>query len=293
MRPCAGTTSKRLASVAEMGKDALTARSNGAGLPQDDSAAAKPSAIRVRNRLFIKYVGLFVTVVVLALASSGMFDVYFYYREHKASLIRIQREQARGGGGQDRPVHQGDREPARLDHAAAVVGRLDRAAPVRRAAAAAPGAGDHRAGAARRDRQGAAARLAARHGRGRQRDRLLQGAEVHRGGGQQGLLRPGLFPPRIRALHDAGDRRHAARCRRERRGGQSQADLGRGLADQGRRARPCLCGRRAGPPDRASRTSAWCCATPTCRSSRRCARARRRRSASRSRRPRTSRAARC
>src|SRR2546430_8019700 len=39
---------------------------------------------------------------------------------------------ARAGGSrrrQDRPVHQGDREPARLDHAAAVVGGLDRAAP--------------------------------------------------------------------------------------------------------------------------------------------------------------------
>ena len=47
-----------------------------------------------RNRLFIKYVGLFVAVVVLALLMNGIFDVVFYYHEHKASLIRIQREQA-------------------------------------------------------------------------------------------------------------------------------------------------------------------------------------------------------
>src|SRR5919199_399252 len=61
---------------------------------RDDSVAPRAGESRIRNRLFIKYVGLFVTVVVLALASSGMFDVYFYYNEHKAALIRIQREQA-------------------------------------------------------------------------------------------------------------------------------------------------------------------------------------------------------
>jgi signal transduction histidine kinase len=44
--------------------------------------------------LFTKYVALFVAVVCVALLSNGIFDVYFYYQEHKASLIRIQREQA-------------------------------------------------------------------------------------------------------------------------------------------------------------------------------------------------------
>lgn len=47
-----------------------------------------------RRRLFGKYVGLFVAVVALALLANGTFDVFFYYSEHKASLIRIQREQA-------------------------------------------------------------------------------------------------------------------------------------------------------------------------------------------------------
>src|SRR6202023_590134 len=47
-----------------------------------------------RSRLFTKYVALFVAVVAVALASNGIFEVFFYYREHKASLIRIQREQA-------------------------------------------------------------------------------------------------------------------------------------------------------------------------------------------------------
>lgn len=51
-------------------------------------------AARVRNRLFSKYVGLFAAVVTLALLANGIFDVWFYYQEHKTSLIRIQREQA-------------------------------------------------------------------------------------------------------------------------------------------------------------------------------------------------------
>jgi two-component system, NtrC family, sensor kinase len=49
---------------------------------------------RIRTRLFFKYVTLFVAVVAIALLSNGIFEVIFYYREHKASLVRIQREQA-------------------------------------------------------------------------------------------------------------------------------------------------------------------------------------------------------
>jgi signal transduction histidine kinase len=52
------------------------------------------SDIRIRNRLFTKYVALFVAVVSLALVSNGIFEVFFYYREHKVALIRIQHEQA-------------------------------------------------------------------------------------------------------------------------------------------------------------------------------------------------------
>src|SRR3954451_22265472 len=49
---------------------------------------------RVRGRLFRKYVGLFVAVVCLALFANGVFEIWFSYQEHKAALIRIQREQA-------------------------------------------------------------------------------------------------------------------------------------------------------------------------------------------------------
>jgi hypothetical protein len=57
-------------------------------------AGAEASVPKTRRRLFTKYVALFVAVVTVALLSNGIFDVVFYYREHKASLIRIQREQA-------------------------------------------------------------------------------------------------------------------------------------------------------------------------------------------------------
>ena len=57
-------------------------------------AASNPSRTRVRSRLFTKYVALFVAVVAVALLSNGIFEVFFYYREHKAALIRIQHEQA-------------------------------------------------------------------------------------------------------------------------------------------------------------------------------------------------------
>src|SRR5215472_17778534 len=48
----------------------------------------------VRSRLFFKYTLLFVTVVVLALAANGLFEVLFTYQEHKSSLIGIQEQQA-------------------------------------------------------------------------------------------------------------------------------------------------------------------------------------------------------
>jgi signal transduction histidine kinase len=48
----------------------------------------------IGGRLFRKYVALFVGVVCGALLANGLFEMWFSYQEHKASLIRIQREQA-------------------------------------------------------------------------------------------------------------------------------------------------------------------------------------------------------
>jgi signal transduction histidine kinase len=60
----------------------------------DAAPAVGPPGSKIRSRLFTKYVALFVAVVAVALLSNGIFEVFFYYREHKASLIRIQHEQA-------------------------------------------------------------------------------------------------------------------------------------------------------------------------------------------------------
>ena len=52
----------------------------------------------VRNRLFTKYDALLVAVVGVTLLSGGIFEVFTHYREHRASLIRIQHEQAAASG---------------------------------------------------------------------------------------------------------------------------------------------------------------------------------------------------
>jgi signal transduction histidine kinase len=65
-----------------------------AGSPAISSKPTTSLPGKVRSRLFIKYVVLFVAVVAVALLSNGIFEVFFYYREHKAALIRIQHEQA-------------------------------------------------------------------------------------------------------------------------------------------------------------------------------------------------------
>src|SRR5262249_46456804 len=62
-----------------------------------DVVAATPlmaEAPKGRGRLFRKYVALILVVVCLALLANGSSEIWFSYQEHKASLIRIQREQA-------------------------------------------------------------------------------------------------------------------------------------------------------------------------------------------------------
>src|SRR5215469_3959193 len=49
---------------------------------------------QINGPLFRKYVLLFVAVVCVALLANGLVEIGFAYQEHKASLIRIQREQA-------------------------------------------------------------------------------------------------------------------------------------------------------------------------------------------------------
>jgi signal transduction histidine kinase len=74
--------------------DTPQGRTLGAPALAPAAPAASSFGSKIRSRLFTKYVALFVAVVGVALLSNGIFEVFFYYREHKASLIRIQHEQA-------------------------------------------------------------------------------------------------------------------------------------------------------------------------------------------------------
>jgi signal transduction histidine kinase len=59
-----------------------------------DVEVAAPSRAQPRGRLFRKYVALFVAVVAIALLANGLLEIWFSYREHQESLVRIQHEQA-------------------------------------------------------------------------------------------------------------------------------------------------------------------------------------------------------
>jgi signal transduction histidine kinase/CheY-like chemotaxis protein/HAMP domain-containing protein len=80
--------------IRDFTKRFFASRPRAAGNSAQPHAPAEISVPKTRRRLFTKYVALFVAVVCVALLSNGIFDVFFYYQEHKASLIRIQREQA-------------------------------------------------------------------------------------------------------------------------------------------------------------------------------------------------------
>jgi signal transduction histidine kinase/CheY-like chemotaxis protein len=80
--------------IRDLMKRLFAPRPQATGKIGQSPVSAEISVPKTRRRLFTKYVALFVAVVCVALLSNGIFDVFFYYQEHKASLIRIQREQA-------------------------------------------------------------------------------------------------------------------------------------------------------------------------------------------------------
>jgi signal transduction histidine kinase len=62
---------------------------------RNETAQVQPAARpKNRSRLFLKYAGLFVAVVCVALLVNGLFEIWSSYRTHKATLIQIQHEQA-------------------------------------------------------------------------------------------------------------------------------------------------------------------------------------------------------
>src|SRR5215831_11520296 len=82
-------------STLEVGRAEASTGASGLTSPEPpDTLPAGAPAPKTRNRLFIKYVALFVAVVCVALLANGAFEFFFSYREHKAALIRIQHEQA-------------------------------------------------------------------------------------------------------------------------------------------------------------------------------------------------------
>jgi len=82
-------------------------------------------------------------VVGVALLSNGIFEVFFYYREHKASLIRIQHEQAEAAAAKIGQFIKEIEKPVGLDHPTALVaGSMQDRRSMRCVVAA--GAGDHR-----------------------------------------------------------------------------------------------------------------------------------------------------
>src|SRR5258708_16023867 len=80
--------------IRDLMKRLFAPRPQATGKSAQSPVPAEISVPKTRRRLFTKYVALFVAVVCVALLSNGIFDVFFYYQEHKASLIPIQREQA-------------------------------------------------------------------------------------------------------------------------------------------------------------------------------------------------------
>ena len=68
----------------------MTDRTAPAQAETSDAAAPR----KIHSRLFLKYAGLFVAVVCVALLTNGIFEIWVSYREHKDALIEIQHEQA-------------------------------------------------------------------------------------------------------------------------------------------------------------------------------------------------------
>jgi hypothetical protein len=64
-----------------------------ASLPQAEPSSAVPPR-KSRSRLFLKYAGLFVGVVFMALVFNGIFEIWDSYQQHNEALAQIQHEQA-------------------------------------------------------------------------------------------------------------------------------------------------------------------------------------------------------
>src|SRR4030095_11150541 len=88
--------------------------------PPDSLPRRRHSPMRIlaaRGRLFRKYVAVLILLVGGMLLLSSVVNLYFFYRETKAALIRLQRQQALISRGQPhRAVREGHREAGESGH---------------------------------------------------------------------------------------------------------------------------------------------------------------------------------
>jgi hypothetical protein len=219
---------------------------SGGGTPDAGASIA-------RSRLFIKYVILFVAVVSLALIANGAFDIYFSYQEQKASLVRVQREQAEAAAGKigqftseiesqvgwttQLPWSASTLEQRRFDAL-----RLLRQVPAITELAEIDSSGHEQLKVSR------LAMEVVGSGTDMSKDPAFTEAVAHKVYYGPVYFRRESEPYMTLSL--AGTRRDTGVSMRP---GQSETDLGRARQDQIRRPRTRLCGRRRWPPDRASR----------------------------------------
>ncbi len=202
-----------------------------------------------RGRLFRKYIVVFLLLVGGVLLVSSAIDLYFSYQETKAALVRIEREQAVAAAAAiERFVQDIERQvrwttQAAFDdpEAAQEQREIDYLRLLRNVPAIAE--------ISHLDavRQRAASIVPPDPGRNRQRGGLLASAQVSRGQSREDILQPGVFPERVRAVHDRRGSRWRTRCRGHRRRGQPQGHLGRDLPDQDRQGGVRIRGRLARP----------------------------------------------
>ena len=207
--------------------------------------------LRLRG-LFQKYFLVLFLAVVIPLATNGVSEAWFGYRDQRATLDQLAGGRGAVGRRQDPGLSRRHHQSARLAGPASLDRRTGRAAADRCPAPAAAGAGHRQPHASRRQRTRASLCLAHRPEPNREPHRPL--GRRGRGGSplEPALVRRGQLLPRLRALHDGCDIRQSALGRRGCRRGEPEADLGRDLGHQGRRDGRRLRAGRAGPARRPS-----------------------------------------
>ena len=211
------------------------------------------AATHVGSRLFRKYVALFVAVVCVALLTNGLFEIWFSYQENKQALTRIQREQAEAAAakigqfikdieGQIGWTTQLPWTASALEQRRFDALRLLRQVPAITELAQLDASGKEQLRVSR------LAMDAVGVGTDFSKDPKFTEAVA-----KKIYYGPVYFRRESEPYMTLAHGRRAPRRRRQRRRGEPEVHLGRGLADQGRQEGPGLRDRRPRPADRASR----------------------------------------